>query len=38
MSQVCYLGHVLTGTGMQPDPNKVSSVQDWLTPIDVTTL
>ena len=38
MSQVCYLGHVFTGKGMQPDPKKVSSVQDWPTPTDVTTL
>ena len=37
-SQVCYLGHIFTGTGMQPDPKKVSSVQDWPTPTDVTTL
>ena len=38
MSQVCYLGHVFTGKGMQPDPKKVSSVQDWPTPTDVTIL
>ena len=34
MSQVCYLGHIFTGTGMQPDPKKVSSIQDWPTPTD----
>ena len=38
MSQVYYLGHIFTGQGMQPDPKKVSSVQDWPTPTDVTTL
>ena len=38
MSQVWHSGHVSTGTGMQPDPKKVSSVQDWPTPTDVTTL
>ena len=38
MLQECYLGHVFTGKSMQPDPKKVSSVQDWPTPTDVTTL
>ena len=37
-TQVNYLGHVFTGAGMQPDSKKVSSVQDWPAPTDVTTL
>ena len=37
-SKVSYLEHIFTGAGMQPDSKKVSSVQDWPTPTDVTTL
>ena len=31
MSQVPYLGHVFSGTGMSPDKQKVSAVE-WPTP------
>ena len=29
MSQVPYLGHVFSGTGMSPDQQKVAAVKDW---------
>ena len=31
LSQVTYLGHVFSATGMGPDPHKVSAVRDWMT-------
>ena len=36
--KVCYLGHIFSADGIQPDPNKVHAVQAWPTPTDVTTL
>ena len=36
--KVCYLGHIFSASGIQPDPNKVHAVQAWPTPTDVTTL
>ena len=38
ISKVCYLGHIFSASGMQPDPNKVHAVQAWPKPTDVTTL
>ena len=38
VSRVCYLGHIFDGNGMHPDPCKVSSVQEWPTPTNATTL
>ena len=35
-TQVSYLGHVFSGTGMVPDPQKVQAVKDWPTPTSVT--
>ena len=35
---VCYLGHIFSADGIQPDPNKVHAVQAWPTPTNVTTL
>ena len=32
MSEVSYLGHVLSSKGMAPDKQKVSAVQEWPTP------
>ncbi len=37
MSEVAYLGHVFSSSGMAPDPKKVQAVQDWPTPTDATT-
>ena len=36
--KVCYLGHIFSASGIQPDPSKVHAVQAWPTPVDVTTL
>ena len=33
-----YLGHIFDGNGMHPDPCKVSSVREWPTPTNATTL
>ena len=33
-----YLGHVFSGSGMSPYPQKVQAVQEWPTPMDVTTV
>ena len=38
MSEVSYLGHKFSASGMGPDPQKVKAIQDWPTPKDVTTL
>ena len=36
MSQVTYLGHVFSGSGMVPDPQKIKVVQDWPVPQNTT--
>jgi transposase InsO family protein len=30
--QVEYLGHIISGSGLQVDPNKVAAVEKWATP------
>ena len=32
MSEMSHLGHVFSGTGMAPDKQKVSAVEEWPTP------
>ena len=36
MSQVCYLGHVFSATGMTPDQRKVHAVAAWPVPDNAT--
>ena len=36
MSQVTYLGHVFSGSGMVQDPQKIKVVQDWPVPQSTT--
>ena len=38
MAKVNYLGHVFSAAGMEPDPQKVTAVQDWTTPTNVSDL
>ncbi len=38
MSEVTYLGHVFSESGMAPDRCKVKAVLDWAAPTDVTTV
>ena len=35
MSQVTYLGHVFSSSGMEPDPRKIAAVENWPTPSSV---
>jgi hypothetical protein len=35
LSQVTYLGHIFSATGMKPDPSKLSAIQDWPMPTSV---
>ena len=35
MTQVSYLGHCLSVSGMIPDSQKVKAVQDWAIPTTV---
>ena len=32
MSQVPYLGHAFSGTGMSPNQQKIAAVKDWPMP------
>ncbi len=34
--QVTFLGHVVSGEGVKPDPTNISKVADWPTPSNVT--
>ena len=36
MTTVSYLGHVLSGSGMSPDPKKVQAVKEWPVPTNAT--
>ena len=36
LDQVAFLGHVVSGEGIQVDPKKIEVVIDWLRPITVT--
>ena len=38
MSEVSYLGHIFSASGMGPDPQKVKAIKDWPVPSDVTAL
>ena len=38
MSQVTYLGHKFTQSGLTPDRSKIQAVQDWPTPANVSSL
>jgi hypothetical protein len=33
--ELLYLGHIVTPEGVKPDPAKVKSVQEWLTPTSI---
>ena len=35
-SEVAYLGHVVSESGIKPDPEKVRRVQEWPTPTSIT--
>ncbi|XP_020205258.1 uncharacterized protein LOC109790505 [Cajanus cajan] len=35
---VGYLGHTITKFGVQPDPDKVKAIIDWLVPLSLTGL
>jgi len=35
ISEVSFLGHVVSGQGVSTDPEKISPVEDWPVPIDV---
>ena len=36
LSQIAYLGHVLSAKGVQPDPTKVEKVRHWPVPVNLT--
>ena len=36
LSHVSYLGHVFTGSGMLPDPQKIEAIVQWGQPTDAT--
>ncbi|XP_065873647.1 uncharacterized protein [Euphorbia lathyris] len=36
MDQVVFLGHVVSGEGVRPDPSKVKAVMEWEAPKNVT--
>nr|KYP47050.1 Retrovirus-related Pol polyprotein from transposon 17.6 [Cajanus cajan] len=38
VQSVAYLGHIITGTGVLPDPKKIKAIQDWPVPHTLTAL
>ena len=36
VTEILYLGHLLTGTSISPDPKKLEAVESWPTPQTVT--
>ena len=34
--KVAYLGHIVSSQGIEPDPKKISAVEDWKVPTTVT--
>ena len=36
--EIPYLGHVISGEGLKPDPAKLAGVREWPTPTSVTKL
>ncbi|GBG64269.1 hypothetical protein CBR_g41190 [Chara braunii] len=36
LTEISFLGHVVTSQGLQPDPQKVTTVKDALVPISIT--
>ena len=38
LSEVPFMGHLLTAHGIVTDPNKIRAIKDMLTPTDVTSL
>lgn len=34
-SEIKYLGHILSSNGLQPDPNKIEAIRNFLTPQNV---
>ena len=34
-SELKYLGHLVSGTGLKPDPAKVEALHHWLPPLDI---
>ena len=37
LSQLRYLGHLVDGTGVRPDPKKVEALSDWEPPLELIT-
>lgn len=35
LEEIEYLGHLVSGKGVKPDPGKISAVMDWPEPVDV---
>ena len=34
-SEICYLGHIITGDGIFVDPSKIWAIVDWPAPTNV---